>query len=233
MAMPFERYEPQDPALSNLRRTLRALGLSARDLLESASVGYAEAALVEAHHPSGYEGYKQWAEPLGALRQRLLRRGWTLQEEEGTPFAASPDGQVVITAWRGDHNTGLLDTEAAPQRARPGGEGSRRTVTRHAQYHLDLEGMEEGQSELTPEYPPMWVMFHRRDGDFIRVELVLPTVVEAETGRLMYPERHILPPVDFGAADPCSRADEVDDHNDDLPPTATEPVDVPVTPRQK
>lgn len=233
MALPLERYEPDDPALSNLRRALRALGLTARDLLEAASVGYAEAALVEAHHPSGYEGYKQWAEPLGALRQRLLRRGWTLQEEEGTPFAASPDGQVVITAWRGDNNTGLLDAATAPQPARPRGEGSRRTLTRHAQYNLALEGMDDDRIEQSPEFPPMWVMLHRRDGDFIRVELVLFTEYEAETGRLTLSERHILPPVDFGAADPCARAEAVDDQNDDLPPAATEPVDVPVTPRRK
>lgn len=232
MGMPLERYESGDAELARVRRTLRAIGIPARAFLSAALAGYTEADLVEAHHPVSYAGIKRWAETIGSLREYLMRQGWTPREEDGITLAVSPDEQVVVTAWRGDHNTGMLGSGATPQPARPRREGSRRVVTRHSQYSLPFEGVEEVVDSSNAA--PMWVMLHRKDGDFIRVEALLAQNIEAGSGLIEWGDRLILPPVEMGLPDPCYRANAIDDGNDEEPPTvATEPVDVPVTPRTK
>jgi hypothetical protein len=85
---------------------LHELGLSAEDLREAVGVGLAARRSATAFHPPSYPGLMQWAETHRALRERLVRSGWTADDTGGFSTILSPSRAVAITVATGSDRTG-------------------------------------------------------------------------------------------------------------------------------
>lgn len=229
MALPLEQYAPGDPEAARVRRVLRSLGIDAVMLQNAALTGTMQADLTDENHPANYPGMVRYGETVGALRTELARRGWSNRTEDGVYFSVAPDGSAAVTAWSGDSKTGCPgEPHAQPKHER--GPGSKRLIVRHA--NLELELSDKPSEPTTRTDPPMWVLLHSRDRSRVRLELNRVKWIEAETGRVIWDDRCVVPPALYGDAEPFRLGiafDSGSDDGDDQSPLAE--LDVPVTPR--
>lgn len=88
---------------------LAQLGLDEGCLVEAARRGLLVKAGCTDNHPVQYPGFAAYAETVGALRERLVARGWERSDDGGVALVVDPVRGTAITVATGDDDTGLPD----------------------------------------------------------------------------------------------------------------------------
>lgn len=187
-------------------RRLAQLGLTVELLREAVRRGVTLASFTTVGHPVFYPGVRLYSEINGNLRILLAERGWSLKDESNIPMAVSQDGSVVITAVRGNSDTGMIGR--TPHTYRPRRNAGIRIIRRNHQLELTELLPPDQQVEGEPiTLGPTWFLLYLRDGDTVRCEVSLATGISGAGNLQRWSERIILPEIDLLQPPPIGRED--------------------------
>lgn len=175
-------------------------GLTVTILHEAAIQGEIGRASCTANHPRLAGGFNAWADSTRSLRDQLLPLGWSKSDEGGYALTITPDGQQAVVVASGDEHTGSLYFQ--PKTRSPKGPRTQEVVAQNA-VQLSLFGEDEipwptiaieptsGTVALT------WLLLIHRTDEGLRIELSLPDLIGDDGRPERWPERIILPSIDF------------------------------------
>jgi hypothetical protein len=196
---------------------LSDLGLDESILREAILQGEIARANCTANDPPCVPGIYSWGSTVRALRDILIPKKWTKNDDGNYSTVVSPDESFAIAVVTGDEGTGLPD--ANPTSKYPKGNKTRDAVIRN-QYCLFPEAekaaQEQAAKEDAAEKRITWMLLKRRSGDAVLAELSLPDRISKAGQVERWQERIILDPIDV---EPIAVLD--DDAVD-------EPIDVPI-----
>lgn len=184
---------------------LAELGLTSSELRDAVSYGITEASRTTESDAKTASGTLQWLGTVRAVRETKTQDGWRLRDDDNYPMVVSSDNKVGVAVSSGNANVGLVGRNP---RTGPKGEATKRVVETNTlmdQQRLGDLGV-EATSEDLPEQ--IWLLLYHRDdtASETRVELSLPTRMEADGSVVSWKERLILEPV--GSASPTAQTTE-------------------------
>lgn len=190
---------------------LAELGLKPDILREAALWGFQQAAQTTSHDPPNLYGILLWAKIVRHLRDLLVPDyGWQPDNRQNYATVVNPDKTVAIAVAGGDWRTGRRD-ETPSTRSEKGPMTKDAIQSNQMHFHDLFPGFPSA-----PPPPQTWLLLHHFDEDSedIRVELSLPSEIDAEGFVRNWRERVIIDLVPLAPIDGSSADDEVDD--DDL-----------------
>lgn len=177
---------------------LRELDLDLAIIRESALIGDHHARACREYDPPLLAGILRWAKKVGALRERLLPQGWTLNDHLNYSTVVHPSGAFGIAVATGDENTGQKDAVATTRH--PRGPAARAAFERNDQLTFTF-GLDPGVGleHVTREGRLTYLLLIRAADDLIRAELNRPRETGPDGRPSVYAERILLPPFERGA----------------------------------
>jgi hypothetical protein len=192
-----------------VRTALRELGLESDILREAILRGEVARDSCTANDPPSAPGFDAWARTVRALREILIPRGWSRNDDINLSTIVSPNGSFAITVATGDEGTGRV--EADPKTKYPKGPATEAAVNRN---QLRLFAVDESTAEMQLT----WMLLRRRDGESVLSELSLPASMTEDGQVEEWLERIILDPITLGP-DLIIRG---------TPEPSAPPIDIPV-----
>lgn len=184
--------QPQRPEPS-IRQQLAQLDLELVDLQFALRVADAERRTCSPLDPPVLPSWLTWAKTIGALRDRLVPRGWTPSDRHNVPRIIHPSGRFGIIVNTGDAGTGDLRFPVGTKY--PRGQKARLAVETNAQ--LAFNGLEPS---LLPDADLLqtWILLIRFRREAAHAELSLPREISSGGHITHWSRRIALPPLDFG-----------------------------------
>jgi hypothetical protein len=134
----------------------------------------------------------QWAKTIGAIREQLVPRGWTMDNSANVPRTVHPSDRFAMVVNTGDSGTGDLRRPVSTKY--PRGLASQQAI--HANRQLVLFGNtfnDNGQREGSER--ETWLLLIRFVDDQVRAEISLPAEVTEEGSITLWNERIPIPPL--------------------------------------
>lgn len=180
----------------DVRSRLAELGLEEEPLREVVQRGFYAFTTCTPNHPPLIPGIWAWGETVRALREYVLRIGWSRSDEKNYSVVINPEGQIAIAVSTGDDATGRAD--ATPS-----------TKARKGPSTIDAVNVNQLQLNLFPPTPiptpprdlsqkderVTWFLLMRRSLKEVRCELSLPSSIDADGHIDGWVERILLKPV--------------------------------------
>jgi hypothetical protein len=192
---------------------LAELGLTAEVLIEAIRRGELARDGCTANDAPSAPGFYAWAGTVRALRDILMPRRWTRNDDVCYSRVISPDRTVAIAVVTGDDGTGKRG--ANPRTKYPKGAATQAAVSCNQQ-SLRFEEFAPVEDEGTAETWITWMLLRKRTGDSIFAELSLPLSMTRDGQVESWQTRIILDPI---LIDPNI---EIEDDSSEPP------IDVPV-----
>lgn len=201
------------------KKALASLGLS--DELLSVAITKGEVARDSCtdNDPPNAPGFDAWARTVRALRETLIPKGWTRNDDAMLSTVVSPDGKLAILVVAGDEGVG--DADKIPRTKYPRGTATTAAVNRNQRSLFPEENKAREEAEAAEEKKKKqitWMLLRRRskDGDSVLSELSLPASMTKGGEVTRWLTRIILEPI---AIEPTV---EIEDGQ------ANDAIDVPV-----
>ena len=208
MTNPEESIHRTPPSVTS---RLAELGLN-KDILRSAAEwGLQQASQTTRHDPPNLFGILLWAKIVRHLRDRLVPQDWHPDNRQNFATVVNSDNTMAIAVAAGDRNTGVRNETPSTRSAR--GPMTEDAIQSNQMHFHDLFSDFPGD----PPPPQTWLLLHNFDekGEQIRLELSLPSVIDADGFVVEWRERVILDAVPFTSSiDSSSEADHSDDDDD-------------------
>ncbi|MCZ0926349.1 hypothetical protein L0636_00415 [Halomonas janggokensis] len=192
------------------------------DIIDLSSVLVRVDEEVTENHPKSALGTRYWHECVAVLREKLLARGWQLEDAHNQPRVALEYGngaKLTLIACGGDVNTG---TNKMPKTRNSKGSQTQAAVNSNAYQHsLELENTLPSVSASQETFEGCWffLVYHDSSLNEIRMEISKP--LEFSLGRITnWSNRIILPSV---------KLDNYSVNEDDF--DASPDIDIPIVPK--
>lgn len=178
---------------------LTKMGLRIEDLTQAAKEGYLAFISCTNNDAPIYPGISAWARAVRSLRESLIPRGWTKNDDRNFSLTLSPNNKISIAVATGDENTG--NAVMVPRTKSHKGEQTTLRVEKNEQMALfaiaQIPHVVPIKRMVGTPNSVMWIFLVHRTANHIRCELSLPVGVDT-SGRLdSWQERIILPPIDI------------------------------------
>lgn len=179
---------------------LRQLELTVAEVHDPIVLGYAAAATCTEHEPRSLPGTLVWGRAIGALRDTLKPRGWTVDRAMNFETVVHPTGSHAIAVAAGTSQTGV---DGPPPRTKtPKGPATTRAVGKNRQLLLDQgTGVFDGTGDpVDSKDRETWLLLHYPDVDADEIRLELACPLEMNGPRITaWRERILLPPLPYSA----------------------------------
>lgn len=162
----------------DVRNRLAELGLEEDPLRDVVGRGYLAHASCTANHPPLIPAIWAWGETVRALREYLLRFGWSRSDENNYSVVVDPAGRVAIAVATGDGGTGLADV--VPSTKAPKGPSTSEAVNvNQLELHLTVEPVAiaapANPADRNEARVVTWILLLHRGTNEVRCELSLPS----------------------------------------------------------
>lgn len=170
---------------------LEQLGLNETALYEAVKNGCLTRKKFTDNHPRIAIGIAIWAEIVARLREALLPLGWEKSDKGNYELVVNQSLNIAIAVAAGDESTGL--SHARPSNKCPKGANTIDAVSTNNQIDLFAEYLPV--PAINKDSFSTWILLHYFAADEIRLELSLPSEIDAN-GRIKgWKERLILKPI--------------------------------------
>lgn len=198
-------------------RRLRELDIKESELRNPLLHGYGYAASCTSHNPLTLPGTMAWGFTIGALRDLLVARGWTIGRFNNFETVIHPTRSHAVAVTSGNSHAG--DPTATPRTRYRKGETMQLAVSGNTQ--LSFASLSDSLAFVPDASDPRgmhtWLLLHYHDrlAEQIRAELSLPNFMENGwiTG---WAERIMLDPMDFSTGIAITPDDDLDSGGDDI-----------------
>ena len=159
---------------------LAELGLELEDLTVAIERGEVARDSCSDNDPPSAPGFDAWAKSVRALRDRLIPRKWTRNDDGNFSTVVSPDGKLAIAVATGDEQTG--QTEGEPPQTKHARGPSAGAAINLNQYLLFREKGTTVADQLAEKKKRItWILLKRRFKSTVFAELSLPaSMIENE-----------------------------------------------------
>lgn len=202
-----------------VKQYLAALGLDEDILRDAIIAGESDRVHCTPNDPPSFHGVVAWARSLRRLREILILKDWSRNDDGNYSTVVNPNGSMAIAVATGDKGTGLSDGN--PKLKHPKGNMVRAAIARNVRYlfadmakdaKAKLDKLEAAEKRMT------WMLLKRRDKDTVFSELSLASRFSDGGQVERWQHRIILDPLDV---------EPMIDVRDDFD-SGDMPIDVPV-----
>lgn len=198
--------QPATTVLSDrdeVARRLHAMSLGVDDFTEAILRGDMEARSCTPFEPTTAPGWSRYSKTVGALRERLVSRGWEIDDDRNWPRVVHPSGSFALSVATGNELTGDPDPRVKPSTRYPRGPATRDAVrTNHEQLSFAMvdDLVRAGVPGISRHGRVTYMLLICAQGDTIRAEVSCPSAF-ADDGRrpVDWSERIILPEIEGGS----------------------------------
>lgn len=175
------------------QNALSRLGLDERSLLEAAMQGYLAKTNCTANHPPLFASFVAWGETVRALREQLVTKGWTRNDDRNYSRIVHPDGDIAIAIATGDESTGNPNCSPCTKSAKGPSTVDAVEVNRAQAWLPGMEPASQLRGEQEENQPVTWLLLVHHAANEIRCELSLPFDMGSDSRIGAWSERILLP----------------------------------------